>query len=81
MEVTEIVRQIDSEIAKLKEARDLLQGGAVKRSPGRPAKKAASVPSASVKAGKAKRKLSPEARQRIAEAQKRRWAATRKAEK
>jgi hypothetical protein len=72
--VSEILAQIDREIAQLQQARALLSGSA-----GKPAKgsSAASV----VKAGKRKKKrnLTPEGRKRIAEAVKRRWAEQKKA--
>jgi hypothetical protein len=74
--VSEILAQIDREIAQLQQARALLAGGGsvvkVKRGPGRPPKSA----SAPVKK---KRNLSPEGRRRIAEAVKRRWAEQKKA--
>jgi hypothetical protein len=75
VQVSQILIEIDSEIARLQQARDLLAGGtAAKR--GRPtaAAKAAKAP---VKA-ETKRKLSPEGRRKIAEAMKRRWAERRK---
>lgn len=67
-----ILAQIDAEIAKLLEARKilakatLLGGTSIARA----------VKKAAVKAPK-KRVLSPEARKRIADAQRRRWAAQR----
>lgn len=72
MGVSEILAQIDREIAQLEQARTLLGGGAAprKRGPGRPPKKAGA---------KKKRNLSPEGRRRIAEAVKRRWAEQKKA--
>jgi hypothetical protein len=73
--VSEILAQIDREIAQLQHARSLLGGGAAaktKRGPGRPPKKTA------VKKKK-KRNLTPEGRRRIAEAVKRRWAEQKKA--
>ena len=70
--VSEILAQIDREIARLKYARDLLTGetGATRK----PATKAAAQSPA-----KKKRNLSPEGRKRIAEAVKKRWAEQRKA--
>jgi hypothetical protein len=67
MITTEFLSSIDSEIARLQEARALLagQGGHVRR--GR-------------KPGK-KRTLSVEVRERIAAAQRKRWAAQKKAAK
>jgi hypothetical protein len=72
MGVSEILAQIDKEIAQLQQARALLSG---KVAP--PAKKAATV-RAPKKTAK-KRNLTPEGRKRIAEAVKRRWAEQKKA--
>ena len=74
MGVTEILAQIDFEIAQLQQARALLVGGSTAAAP----KKAAAAPAAK-KPGKKKRNLSPEGRKRIAEAVKRRWAEQKKA--
>jgi hypothetical protein len=69
-----ILVEIDEEISKLKQARALLSNGTViTRGPGRP--KANTAVAKRTK----KRNLSPEGRQRIAEAVKRRWAAQKKA--
>jgi hypothetical protein len=73
MGVTEILAQIDAEIAQLERARTLL-GGKVASVP----KKAAAAPAAK-KPAKKKRNLTPEGRKRIAEAVKRRWAEQKKA--
>ena len=73
MGVSEILAQIDREIAQLQQARSLLSGGSTaakpKKGPGRPPKKTV----------KKKRNLTPEGRRRIAEAVKRRWAEQKKA--
>jgi hypothetical protein len=69
--VSEILIQIDREIAQLQHARALLNGS----STGRFRK---SVAAGRNGAGK-KRRLTPEGRKRIAEAVKRRWAEQRKA--
>ncbi len=69
MGVSEILYQIDREIAQLQQARALLSGGTTKSG--------ATV--AAKRAGKKKRNLTPEGRKRIAEAVKRRWAEQRKA--
>lgn len=75
MELTEILAEIDREIARLTQARALLSDGTiVKRGLGRP-----KATTAVVKPTKKKRNLSPEGRKRIAEAVKRRWAAQKKA--
>jgi hypothetical protein len=66
-----IIAEIDAEIARLQQARALLSGGAVKAKPGRP-KGSANKPA------RRKRVLSADARKRIADAQKRRWAERRK---
>lgn len=72
MGVSEIIAQIDREIAQLQHARALLGGSSAvkpKRGPGRPPKKTI----------KKKRNLTPEGRRRIAEAVRRRWAEQKKA--
>jgi hypothetical protein len=70
MAIDSIITQIDSEIARLTQVRSLLAGsGSSSATP----RKARSAGSKSRKA----RVLSPEARKRIADAQRRRWAAQR----
>lgn len=76
MEVSRIIAEIDAQISKLQQARELLAGAEiVKRAgPGRPkgsknASAAAPKPTAS-----RQQKLTPEGRKRIADAMKRRWA-------
>jgi hypothetical protein len=71
--VSEILAQIDREIAQLQQARTLLAGG-----PAAAPKKAVAAPAAK-KTAKKKRNLTPEGRKRIAEAVKRRWAEQKKA--
>jgi hypothetical protein len=68
MNVTELLSQIDSEISRLHEARNLLAGHNAGN--GR-----------AFKPTRKKRTLSVEARARIAEAQRRRWAKQKKAAK
>ena len=78
MEVSEIIAQIDAQISKLQQARALLAGrptAPVGR--GRP-KGSKNVTPVAAPTKKAKRKLSPEGRKRIADAMKRRWADRRK---
>lgn len=75
MGVSEILIQIDREIAQLEQARTLLGGTAAKPAP----KKAAVAPATKKSAKRKKRNLSPEGRKRIAEAVKRRWAEQKKA--
>lgn len=71
MGVSEILAQIDREIALLQQARVLLSGSSAKT-------KVATGKSVPGEAKK-KRRLTPEGRKRIAEAVKRRWAEQRKA--
>ena len=73
MGVSEILVEIDLEIAQLQRARILLSGKAA------PATKKAVAAPAGKKPGKKKRNLTPEGRKRIAEAVKRRWAEQKKA--
>jgi hypothetical protein len=70
--VSEILAEIDREIAQLQQARALLDGAVAKT--GRKA-----VSSAARKPRKKKRNLTPDGRRRIAEAVKRRWAEQKKA--
>jgi hypothetical protein len=69
--VSEILAQIDLEIAQLQRARSLLGGGAAK------GPKKAAATRAAKKTVKKKRNLTPEGRKRIAEAVKRRCEVTR----
>lgn len=75
MSLEEIVRALDVEIARLQEVRALL-------SKGQNSKVDRIVPAAEHDNGKRKtrrrRTLSPEARQRIADAQRKRWAAQKR---
>jgi hypothetical protein len=71
--VSEILAQIDREIAQLEQARTLLAGEA------EPELKKVTAGSVAKKTFKKKRNLSPEGRKRIAEAVKRRWAEQKKA--
>ncbi len=70
MSIESILAQIDSEIARLTHARALLAGAT-----GQPTK--TTIAKVKTKAGKTRKKrtLSPEARKRIADAQRKRWAA------
>ena len=71
MGVSEILAQLDREIAQLQQARALLAGASISKN------RKTKTP-ATRKAAK-KRNLTPEGRKRIAEAVKRRWAEQRKA--
>jgi hypothetical protein len=66
METTQILAEIDSEIRRLQDVRVLLAGSASKLAK---------------TAGRKKRHLSAEARERIAAAQRKRWAKRKKAAK
>jgi hypothetical protein len=74
----EMIAELDQEIARLEQARQLLASGegnaASRPQRGRPARTAGA-------ASKGKRRMSPEGLARIREAQKRRWAAQRRAAK
>ena len=78
MSIQTILSDIDSEIARLAQARELLAGATVKRGPGRPSLKTSS-PVAPKKA--ARRRMSAAGRARIAAAQKARWAKIKKVAK
>jgi hypothetical protein len=69
VQVNQILVEIDNEIARLQQARNLLAGESVRGAKrGKPA----------VKRAPSKRRMSPEGRRKIAEAMKRRWAERRK---
>jgi hypothetical protein len=75
MSIAEIIKELDAEIARLHEAKQLLSGlsgNGLSSGTRRPSNAAA---------GNKRRVLSAEARQRIAEAQRKRWAAQKKASK
>lgn len=65
MNIKNVIASIDDEIARLRHAKALLLGSAPDR----------------VTPARRKRNLSPEARDRIVEAQRKRWAAQRKKKK
>jgi hypothetical protein len=69
MAIDSILAQIDSEIARLTQVRSLLAGSGSSKATERKTRKA---PAAK---GRKSRVLSPEARKRIADAQRKRWAA------
>ena len=71
MDTQQLIVALDQEIALLSKVKSLLMGHGLEA----PSGHATGVHK------KAKRTLSPEARQRIADAQKKRWAAVRKAAK
>jgi hypothetical protein len=69
VQVSQILVEIDNEIARLQQARNLLAGESV-----RGAKRG----KAAAKRAPSKRRMSAEGRRKIAEAMKRRWAERRK---
>jgi hypothetical protein len=72
-----ILSEIDAEIARLMQAKALLSSGgaaAIKRKPGRPSKTATIVVPVAQKTKKRK-KMSAEGRERVRQAQIKRWAA------
>jgi hypothetical protein len=77
MQTTEIIAQLDAEISRLQQVKVLLNGTTTKRSPGRPAASVTAAAPVTTAAPK-KRILSPEARAKMAAAQKKRWAKVRK---
>ena len=78
MNTAKMIEALDEELARLRQIRNLLAGDTPaepeKRRRGRPAKATTKPVAPEAK----KRNLSDEARQRIAEAQKRRWAAQKR---
>jgi len=83
MAIESIIAQLDAEISRLTQVRNLLSATgkveakltAVKGKPGRKPKGNTAKVAAKAKKAGAKRVLSPEARKAIADAQRRRWAA------
>ena len=73
MKIDSILAEIDAEIARLTEARSLLSGLQSAKLDGSKVKTAAKAAKKATK----KRTLSAEARKRIADAQRKRWAALR----
>jgi len=67
MDIDTIVAELDAEIARLEQVRAVLAGSA-------PSAAAAPAPAKTAKKRGGHRKMSPEARARIAAAQKARWA-------
>lgn len=85
MEVSKILIEIDAQIAKLQQARNLLSGEqtapATGRRRGRPPGSKNAASSAVPAKAPSRRQLSPEGRKRIADAMKRRWAERKTASK
>lgn len=81
MQVSEILSEIDNEIARLQEARRLLAGessGTTRTRGRKPAAAAAAVAAAAPKKRRRRRKLTPEGRKKLSEALKARWAERKK---
>lgn len=74
MAISAVVHEIEEEIARLEEAKRLLEGGVLGGGNSRIARKSAAT-------GRTKRTLSAAGRKAIAAAQKARWAKVRKAQK
>jgi hypothetical protein len=89
MNTTDIIIEIDAQISRLQEAKALLAGTGItiKRKPGRPSgvsspgNATSYIPAKSTAKPAAKRTVSTEAREKMAAAQKARWAKTKKAAK
>lgn len=82
MTMDNILAQLDAEIAQLQRAKALLTGSGsavTARKPGRP--KAVHVAVKPAKTASKRKPLNAEARKRIADAQRKRWAASKKAAK
>lgn len=74
MTIASILEELDAEISRLEQVKNLLRSNS-----GLATGKFASAGKDSANGtGRKKRKLSPEARERIAEAQRKRWAAQKK---
>jgi len=79
MQVSEILSEIDSEIARLQQARKLLSGESSETTTKRGRKPAAAAAAATApKKRRGRRKLTPEGRKRLSEALKARWAERKK---
>ena len=87
MTISNILLEIDAEIAKLQQARAILSGVATKQKPGRPAIGSTRSPATSFNPEEfggvqaKRRKMSTETRKKMADAQRLRWANSRKTEK
>jgi hypothetical protein len=82
MDIGNIIQEIDAQIAQLSQARDLLSGSITKRKPG-PASSAATSfnPEEFDKRPRKRRTMSSETRDKMAKAQRLRWANAKKAAK
>jgi hypothetical protein len=82
MDISQVITEIDTQIAQLQTARIAIASLGIntstKRGPGRPKK---TMPVVAPKTRGGKRTMSPEGRARVATAQKKRWAAQKKTAK
>jgi hypothetical protein len=76
MDATSIIREIDSEISRLEQAKAILSGTTIKISPGRPKQAQSFIKT--VAAEPTKRVMSAEGSAKVAAAQKLRWAKSRR---
>lgn len=76
MQVDQILSEIDNEIARLQQARNILAGGTAAGTRGRRGASAAAKPAKKKRGGK--RRMSAEGRKRLSEALKARWAERKK---
>jgi hypothetical protein len=87
MTISDILLEIDAEIAKLQQVKAILSGAKARRKPDRPVAGSTQSAAASFNpeefAGTQtkRRTMSPETRKKMADAQRRRWANARQAEK
>lgn len=73
MDTSSVIAQIDLEISRLQQARELLTGTLIKKGPGRP-KAAESDLEVKVAGTPGRKPFSPEAKEKMAAAQRKRWA-------
>jgi hypothetical protein len=79
LDTESIIQEIDSEIARLEQAKAILSGTTTKRSPGRPKQTPSVIKT--VAAEPNKRVMSAEGKAKIAAAQKLRWARSKRADR
>jgi hypothetical protein len=79
LDTANIIREIELEISRLEQAKAILSGTAVKRSPGRPKRAQSVIKTVAVEP--TKRVMSAEGKAKIAAAQKLRWAKSKRADR
>ncbi len=77
MDTTSIIQEIDSQISRLEQAKAILSATAAKKSPSRPKQTQPVFKTVAIES--TKRVLSAEAKAKIAEAQRARWAKSKRA--